>query len=270
MNKNIENNYNNENTIIFTIGRMNPPTTGHMLLIQKMIEKAIELNLTQINIILSATVDKKKNPFSCNEKRFFLSKISPSMIQMLKEQMIEKQPEYAEKINKIQVKIVCMDDETNPIYGKHPILKSVNHILYDLYGYPRENIQMILLIGEDRKDDYDWIKKILSEKTNLPPVNLEIVGLDRPEGAMSATKIRNLALNNEWDNFRANMLPLGVSDDNIREIYNGIRNNMSVEKTTGKRKGTNDTVATKRTRTGGKKKYLKKNKKKRKNKKNKK
>ena len=234
MDKNIN---NNENTIIFTIGRMNPPTSGHMLLIRQMIQKAVELNLTQINIILSATVDKKKNPFSCSQKRFFLSNssITPSMIQILKTQMANKEPANSEKINQIQVKIVCMDDATDPKYGSHPIIKSVNYILYNLYGYPRDNLQMILLIGEDRKSDYDWLKKTLENREDAPSVSLQIVGLERPEGAMSATKMRNLALNEHWDDFRVNMQTTGVSDETIREIYDGIRNNMTNDKTTTKR-----------------------------------
>jgi len=36
---------------------MNPPTTGHLLLIKEMIYKAVEDNLTQINIILSHSED---------------------------------------------------------------------------------------------------------------------------------------------------------------------------------------------------------------------
>jgi nicotinic acid mononucleotide adenylyltransferase len=254
MEKNI---INNENTIIFTIGRMNPPTSGHMLLIKQMIQKAIELNLTQINIILSATVDKKKNPFSCSQKRFFLSNSSvmPSMIQMLKQQMIDKDAINSEKINQIEVKIVCMDDATDPKYGKHPIIKSVNYILYDLYGYPRDGLQMILLIGEDRKSDYDWLKKTLENREDLPSVNLQIVGLERPEGAMSATKMRNLALNNHWDDFRVNMQSMGISDETIREIYDGIRNNMISDKSNTKRAlSTSMGPSSKKARNGGYKK----------------
>ena len=68
----MENTINNENTILFTIGRMNPPTSGHMMLIRKMMLYALNNNLTQINLILSGSVDNKKNPISCTEKRNLL------------------------------------------------------------------------------------------------------------------------------------------------------------------------------------------------------
>ena len=80
---------NDENFIIFTIARMNPPTSGHTLLIKQMIMEALSRGLTQINIILSATIDDKKNPLDCNEKRNLLldSSETLSMIDFLKQQM---------------------------------------------------------------------------------------------------------------------------------------------------------------------------------------
>jgi nicotinic acid mononucleotide adenylyltransferase len=209
---------NNENTILFTIGRMNPPTSGHMLLIRTMMEEALQKGLTQINLILSATTDNKKNPLSCEEKRYFILHF---MIHHLKELMKIEQPQMSQQIDAIQVKIVCMDDVVNPDYGKHPILKSIQYLLQDLYGYPRENLQMVLFIGEDRIKDYDWIQKSLLERN--PPVTMEIHGLDRPEGAMSATYIRNLALQGNLDSFRLEMSKTGLDETSTLNLYNEIR-----------------------------------------------
>ena len=58
----------NNNTIIFTIARMNPPTPGHLLLIQKLIEEAIKQNVPKVYIILSKTNDNNENPIDCQEK----------------------------------------------------------------------------------------------------------------------------------------------------------------------------------------------------------
>ena len=63
-----EHNLNEETTILLTIGRMNPPTTGHLLLIKTMLQQALRENLSQINIILSHSQDTKKNPFIVNKK----------------------------------------------------------------------------------------------------------------------------------------------------------------------------------------------------------
>jgi nicotinic acid mononucleotide adenylyltransferase len=42
-----------DNTLVFTIGRMNPPTPGHMALIEKLIHRAASLGQTKIGILLS-------------------------------------------------------------------------------------------------------------------------------------------------------------------------------------------------------------------------
>ena len=53
-----EHNLNEETTILLTIGRMNPPTTGHLLLIKTMLQQALRENLSQINIILSQVIQR--------------------------------------------------------------------------------------------------------------------------------------------------------------------------------------------------------------------
>ena len=57
--------------IIFTIGRMNPPTSGHLKLIQTLMEKALKLGEEKIYIILSHTQDMKTNPLSCSIKKTY-------------------------------------------------------------------------------------------------------------------------------------------------------------------------------------------------------
>ena len=61
------------NSIIFTIGRMNPPTTGHLGMIYQMLEEANKQGLHDIFVILSHSQDNKKNPLLCSEKREFLN-----------------------------------------------------------------------------------------------------------------------------------------------------------------------------------------------------
>ena len=230
----VNNNINYENTILFTIGRMNPPTSGHLLLIRKMMLYALNNNLSQINLILSATMDNKKNPISCPEKRnlfvFFLLSHQKELLKI-------ENPSLSSKIDNLQVKIICMDDIVNPEYGTHPIMKSIFYILKELYGYPRENIKMILFIGQDRENDYLWIKKILYEKN--PSIFLEINGLERPKDAMSATYIRQLAIDEKWDEFKKEMLFIGLDENTIFSLYNEIKEKMVSKKplTKTKKKG---------------------------------
>ena len=57
--------YKNDNTFIFTFVRMNPPTPGHLLVIEAMINQAINLNTNKIYIFLSNSMDEK-NPLACS------------------------------------------------------------------------------------------------------------------------------------------------------------------------------------------------------------
>jgi nicotinamide mononucleotide adenylyltransferase len=98
-------------TIVFTIGRMNPPTSGHLKLIQTMMEKAFELNENKIYIILSHTQDNKTNPLYCSRKRELLTA----------EGMINKIKRENPDLEKIEVKIRCMDDPVDERCGSHVI-----------------------------------------------------------------------------------------------------------------------------------------------------
>ena len=223
----MENTINNENTILFTIGRMNPPTSGHMMLIRKMMLYALNNNLTQINLILSGSVDNKKNPISCTEKRNLLIHF---LLSHQKELLKIENPSLSYKIDELQVKIICMDDVLNPDYGTHPIMKSINYILKELYGYPRVNLNMILFIGQDRENDYFWIQDSLRKKN--PPVSLDInsEGLERPEGAISATYIRQLAIDGNWDEFKNEMFKTGLDEPTAYSLYKQIKEKLVSKK----------------------------------------
>ena len=54
-----------EKTVYFTFGRMNPPTIGHEKLMTKLSEKS---GKNPYRVYLSHSQDAKKNPLSFNEK----------------------------------------------------------------------------------------------------------------------------------------------------------------------------------------------------------
>lgn len=209
----------NENIIPFTIGRMNPPTTGHMLLIRNMMIYSIQNNLTQINIILSGTIDNKKNPISCKEKRNLLFSF---LLKHQKELLKIEQPLNSSKLDNLKTNIICMNDIMNPSYGTHPIMKSIHYLLYEIYGYPRPNLNMVLFIGQDRENDFLWLKKTLGERD--PSIGLTIEPMERPPGAMSATFLRQLAISGDYDEFKKQMLETGLNDESsIQNLYEEIR-----------------------------------------------
>jgi len=49
-----------DNIVVFTIGRMNPPTPGHLALIEKLIHRTASLGQSKFGIILSHSQDMPK------------------------------------------------------------------------------------------------------------------------------------------------------------------------------------------------------------------
>ena len=85
-----------EQAIIFTIARMNPPTSGHMYVIKSLLEKARDLNQKKVYILLSKTTGEKTDPLRCGEKR-----------DLLLSGMIDKVKEYTPGTEEIEAVIMC-------------------------------------------------------------------------------------------------------------------------------------------------------------------
>ena len=60
--------------MVFTFGRFNPPTTGHLLLANKVKAEARSRG-AEHKIYGSGTQDKKKNPLSPTDKFLFMKKV---------------------------------------------------------------------------------------------------------------------------------------------------------------------------------------------------
>jgi nicotinic acid mononucleotide adenylyltransferase len=129
-----------ETNLIFTIARMNPPTPGHLLLIRKLIDTAIEKDMKHVYVILTQTQNNDKDPISCSEKQEFLNGIGKTMISEQKKRMIAEQKSLKDKIQEIQVHVECVRKENpNPVsylIEKVAENKSITHLT--------------LIIGEDR------------------------------------------------------------------------------------------------------------------------
>jgi len=237
---------NTENTIIIGIGRMNPPTTGHMLIFKDMINMALTNNLTQINFILSSTEDRKKNPLTCDRKRDLLlnTTISKAIIDTVKEQMIAENTANQEQITNMKVNIICSPRT------KSPIPDAFYQILRE-YGYPREGLKIILVIGKDRENEFNWLVK-----NKNPPIEMEQYILERGPEDISATEIRNYAINGDKEGFLAKMNETGLSNEKLENLFYELQTILP-------KKDEEDEMPAKRTRKkGGSKKVRKTNKRK--------
>jgi len=120
-------------------------------------------------------------------------------------------------IDAIEPIIICMDDPTPPQFSKNPILKSINLLLTH---YNDSVSRAYLIVGQDRAGGYEFVKNALG---NRGIVLDDSDFLSRLEGAMSATKMRDLAYSGNWDEFSRVYLTTGLPEENIRAIYEGLR-----------------------------------------------
>ena len=217
-------NENKKDTLIITIGRMNPPTPGHMGLIKQMIENAIELEKKNENshvaIILSHSqgneTDKQgynKNPLHCQD---YKRKLVSDIVVELKKQMIQENEKNSEYIEKIVPEIMCMDDEAKP-----NMYSSIGKLVRN-YNPKR----IIVVVGQDRDTDYESIQKY------NPLIKIEIKILERemeegPNKSMSASEIRDYVKADDNKTFMEKMSPLGLGKERLEELYNILKKELS-------------------------------------------
>ena len=211
---------------VFTIARMNPPTTGHKDLIKQMASYALANGIDKVHVILSHTTDEK-NPLPCGKKREIV------------EQMVAD-------IEGINVIIVCMDDPTNvEKCGSHPIMKSICHAISHATS-DDQYTKAVLFVGEDRASSYNWIGTALAK--NQPPIDLELVSLERTTNPISATKIRELIKADNYPEFVEKYNGSGLSEDALRDIFSSVQTEMQTKSFTKKRKMFGGTKRRKQTR----------------------
>jgi nicotinic acid mononucleotide adenylyltransferase len=231
-------NYNNDNTIIFTLARMNPPTPGHLYLIQTLIYQAISKNIDKVYVILSKTNDNNQNPITCQEKINVLGEpddTTKTMINTLKHKLENETVDtiLKSKIANIKVITICVPDQkgATPFTPLIPIVGSL----------PEANL--ILIIGDDRKNMLDSITDFFfkwdnvhsiagiilprqemseyKEKSKIPEELDKLNISDVPINAMSATVVRNIVMNHRRDKFTELYSPY-LDKDKIPGLYEDI------------------------------------------------
>ena len=220
-----------EQAIIFTIARMNPPTSGHMYVIKSLLEKARDLNQKKVYILLSKTTGEKTDPLRCGEKR-----------DLLLSGMIDKVKEYTPGTEEIEAVIMCGDDALAPECSTRWITGQLCHIMRD-YNTDIQ-LNLYLIVGQDRVEDeagqpipgYNWISGVFNKSNK--PIQLIIIGLPRPKGAISATYIRGLVTAGANEEFVAKEMDAGLSRDLAEELYATLDERLSAMDTPEKKRKT--------------------------------
>lgn len=239
--------YQPDNTIIFTLARMNPPTPGHLFLIQKLIEQGIEKKVEKVYVILSKTNDNNENPISCPKKIIVLgehSDTSKTMINSIKEKMKSETTnvDMKRKINDIIVENICVSEEKSSTL--FTTIFSISN------NYPESNeLNLFLIIGDDRKNMLDSLsdfflkqerfnsvdglildrenmgdfKKQSSDKVILSGMDMKKV----PISAMSASFVRNIVKNDNKEKFIELYSPY-LEEEKIDMLYQSIKNGLEL------------------------------------------
>jgi hypothetical protein len=234
--------YPNIDTIIFTMSRMNPPTPGHLFLIQNLIEEGIKQNTNKVYVILSKTNDNNEDPISCESKINVLGNLDDinSMTEKLKLQMYNNKIDLDEKqlIQNMNVIYICVKPEQKSPFS--PLFDIIN-------SYPEDNkLNLFMIIGDDRKDLLDSVadtflfknERIISfdgivldrpsmdKYKNMSKEQLETLDINSvPTGAFSASFVRNLVkynLKDKFDDVYKNYLDTSKINELYEEIKEGL------------------------------------------------
>jgi hypothetical protein len=233
--------YRPDNTFVFTLARMNPPTPGHLYLIQRLIGEGINKNVNKVYVILSKTNDNNENPIPCSEKINVLGtheEVANTMIKAAKAEMISNTNNEVmkRKIDAMDVKCICVPD----VPGATPFTP-----LYDIIGSMKNvpDINLFIVIGDDRanmrdnvtdyffkwnnvksvdglilnRPDMGRYKSISSDKYELEKLDIS----DVPPGALSASFVRNLVKFNMRDKFIELYSPY-LDESKIPVLYESI------------------------------------------------
>ena len=191
-------------TAVFTFGRFNPPTTGHEILVNKIVTVASR-NRSDAFVFLSSSQDSKKNPLDYKNKVKWMKK------------MFKPRGQDIFKYSK---------DQPNDV------MKAAS-LLHD-EGYE----QIIMVVGSDRINEF---KKLLSQYNGVEDkphgfydfkkIDIESAGERDPDAddaaGMSASKLRSLAVDSDFDAFKTG-LPDTLSERDKRSLYQLLRKQMKL------------------------------------------
>lgn len=188
-------------THVLAFGRMNPPTSGHMKVIDTVRNVANQENASH-SVVVSHSNNPKNNPLTKEQKIKHLKRYSPTT-------------------------------NFNSASKEFP---TILHHVSNIYNSGKRNL--IVVAGSDRVDEY---KKLLDKYNgqtakhghyNFDSIRVISSGKRDPDSegtdGMSGTKMRQYASENNFHEFRKGV-PEHVSDKHAKELMNDVRYGMKLE-----------------------------------------
>jgi len=187
-----------EKSCTFTFGRFNPPTTGHELLVKKLMKVG---SGTDVLLFSSHSNDKRKNPLNHRDKVKYLKKFFGRIVVDANVKTVFEIANYLQEQKYVNVNMVVGSDRVKEFEA---LLTKYNGVKAR-HGYYKFNEIQIVSAGE-RDPDADDVS------------------------GMSASKMRAYAEDGDFDNFKQ-----GVPTKNkglVQKLYNDIRKGMGIAEST--------------------------------------
>jgi len=177
--------------VVFTFGRLNPPTIGHQKLVDK-VESVARKEKADAKVYLSHTQNNKKDPLDYNSKYKYASAAFG--------------------------KSVVKSNARQPV----DILKEL-----EKQGYT----DVIMIVGSDRLAGMGFIKKYNGKEYKFNSIQIMSAGERDPDAegveGMSASKMRAAALSGDFEAFKSGLPPKIKSS--AKRIYDQLRQIMETE-----------------------------------------
>ena len=188
----------NQNHHVFAFGRMNPPTTGHKVLVDKVKELASSVK-GKHTIVVSHSNDPEKNPLNVEQKLKHTKRFFPNTNILAAS---EESPTFIHHLKKLHK-------------------QGVTHLT--------------MVAGSDRIEEY---KKLIDKynhpngEFNFKNVNVVSAGERDPDAegteGMSASKMRDHAINRRFGEFNKG-IPTHVHPEHARELFNDVLKGMDIQ-----------------------------------------
>mgnify|MGYP003627944443 CR=1 FL=1 len=187
----------NEKTLVFTFGRYNPPTTGHLKLIEQVEVVASEYG-APYRIYASQSQNPKKNPLEYKEKIEYMKELFPK-------------------------------HKNSIVYNTH--FRTIFDILEELDAEGITNI--IMVVGDDRVDSFQsLLTKYNGVEYNFKNIKVLSAGQRDPDAdgveGISATKMRQAAASNMFKAFQAG-LPLDTPEELATRLFKSLQDGMGMQ-----------------------------------------
>ena len=181
------------NTLVFAFGRFNPPTVGHGKLMSKVITEARKNNANHI-VYASASTDKRSNPLDVKTKVKFMKKMFPA--------------------NKIQA-----------AGGTQRTFMEILKFYNKMYG------KIIMIAGSDRVSEFQKLAdKYNGKDYDYKSIKLVSSGERDPDAegitGMSASKMREMAKQNDYRSFKSGVGRL--SDSDCKALFAAVKKGMGI------------------------------------------